>query len=175
MPHPKIFEHEGRLEIISPMRNSMRVLLAVLALFPLLAPYDLLIRLEWEYYLHPFFFLAALVSAGAVSLSVFLLFASIAGLSSMMMFERSTATFIYSEKAPLTKWIRRTHALTDISVVALGVREWSDSAPTYHLEVIMSDSTKFESGASWSRNEIESIQDRVRQFLASNDASSSAF
>ncbi len=39
----RVVEEGNRLEIISPMPMGKRVLFAVLALFPLLAPYQLLI------------------------------------------------------------------------------------------------------------------------------------
>lgn len=166
MPHPELVESEGRLEVRSPMRAGMRILLAALALFPLLAPYDLLIRPNWEYYLHPFFLLAAAVSAGAVALSAFLLFASIAGLSSNMVFEESGAKFTYSDRMAFARWTQRSYALGEIRSVEVGVREWSDGAPTYHLRVTTNDGASFESGSSWSRDEIEPIGARVTQFLA---------
>lgn len=175
MSHPELVESEDRLEVRSPMRPGMRILLAALALFPLLAPYELLIRLDWEYYFHPLFFLAAFVSAGAVALSMLLLFAAIAGLSTNMVFKGSCATFTHSEKTPLTRWAEHTYALRDIRGVEVGVREWSDGAPTYHLRVTMSDGTSLESGASWSRDEIESIRDSVTQFIAAVDTSSAVF
>ncbi len=175
MSHPELVECDDRLEVRSPMRPGMRVLLAALALFPLIAPYELLIKTEWEYYFHPFFFLAAAVSAGAVWLSVFLLFAAIAGLSARMVFVASCATFTYSDKTLLTRWTERTFPLGDIRSVEVGVREWSDGAPTYHLRVIMNDGTRLECGSSWSRDEIESIRDSVTQFIAAVDASGAAF
>lgn len=174
MSHPELVEREDRLEVRSPMRVGMRILLAALALFPLLAPYELLIKPEWEYYFHPFFLLAASISVGAIALSLFLLFAAIAGLSSNMVFVRSPATFTYSEKTPLTRWARHSHALSEIRSVEVGVREWSDGAPTYHLQVSMADDTSVDSGSSWSRDEIESIRDRVIEFIAATDAANLA-
>ena len=63
MSHPELLERAERLEIRSPMRVGMRVLLAALGLFPLLAPYELLIRIDWEHFMNPLFFLAAFISA----------------------------------------------------------------------------------------------------------------
>ena len=74
MSQPELVEREDRLEIRSPMRVGMRILLAALGLFPLLAPYELLIEIDWEHFMNPFFFLAALISAGAMALSAFLFF-----------------------------------------------------------------------------------------------------
>jgi hypothetical protein len=64
--------------------------------------------------------------------------------------------------------------LSDVRSIGIGVREWSDSAPTYHLGVTVKDGTVFESGSSWSRDEIERIRSRVHQFLHSSPARSRA-
>lgn len=155
------------LEIRSPIRPGMRGLLAALALVPLLAPYELLVRVEWEHYLNPFFLFAAAVSAGAVAVSAAFLFAAATGLSSQMVFDRQASTFSYSAKAPVVRRTRQVHPLSDVCDVKVGVRDWSEGAPTYHLAVTMADGTIFESGSSWSHDEIASIRSRVDQFLAS--------
>jgi hypothetical protein len=175
MSHPELVESANRLEIRSPMRAGMRVLLAALALFPLLAPYELLIRVEWQQYMHPAFFLVAFISVGAMALSALLLFAAIAGLSSQMVFDKGSATFTYSAKAPVIRRKGQTHPLSEVCGVEVGVRDWSDSAPTYHLGVSVTDGTVFESGSSWSRDEIELIRARVQQFLADGGPSRAAF
>ena len=93
---PKLVEHANHIEIRSPMHRGLRLAFALLALFPLLAPYELLVRINWQDFLHPFFFLALFICAGAVALSGFLMFAAIAGLSSRMVFDARRKTFTYS-------------------------------------------------------------------------------
>jgi hypothetical protein len=48
MLHPELVERVDCLEVRSRMRVGMRVLLAALGLFPLLAPYELLIKIDWD-------------------------------------------------------------------------------------------------------------------------------
>ena len=103
MSHPELVERMDCLEIRSRMRVGMRILLAALGLFPLLAPYELLIKIDWEHFMNPFFFLAAFTSAGAMALSAFLFFAAVAGFSSKIVFDRRTATFSYSSEAVLAE------------------------------------------------------------------------
>lgn len=169
MSHPELIEHADRLEVRSPMRAGMRVLLAALALVPLLAPYELLIRVGWEDYLHPSFFLAAFVSAGAVALSAILVFAAVAALSSRMVFDKGAAEFRYSVEALVLRQAKRIHPLAEVRAVEVGVREWSDGAPSYHLRVCMADGAVYESGASWSRDEVQSAQARVERFRLGTD------
>jgi hypothetical protein len=169
MSHPELVERMDCLEIRSRMRGGMRILLAALGLFPLLAPYELLIKIDWEHFMNPFFFLAAFISAGATALSAFLFFAAVAGLSSKIVFDRHTATFSYSSGAPVVKRTRQVQPLSDVRSTEVGVRDWSDGAPTYHLSIAVKDGTVIESGSSWSREEIEWIRGRVDQFLAAVD------
>ncbi|MGK2905275.1 MAG: hypothetical protein ACSLFH_02885 [Desulfuromonadales bacterium] len=147
----------------------MRILLAALGFFPLLAPYELLIRIDWAHFMNPVFFLAAFISAGATALSAFLFFAAVAGLSSKIVFDRHTATFSYSSEAPVVRRTRQVQPLSEVRNTEVSVRDWSDSAPTYHLSITVKDGTVFESGSSWSREEIEWIRGRVDHFLAAVD------
>jgi len=96
------------------MRTGTRVLFAVLALFPLLAPYELIVKVEWESYLHPFFLLAAFISVGATALSAFLVFAAVAGLSSQMVFDARAATFTYSAQAPIVRPTSQVYPMADV-------------------------------------------------------------
>jgi hypothetical protein len=162
---PELVEHAEHIEIRSPMHRGLRLAFALLALFPLLAPYELLLRIDWQYYLHPFFFLSLFISAGAVALSLFLVFAAAAGLSSRMVFDATRKTFTYSSQAPLLRIATSTYPMTALKRIDVKSREWSDSAPTHHLCVLTSDGKEFESGSSWSRNEIEDIRSRVDMFL----------
>lgn len=166
MSHPELRERDDRLEVRSPMRTGTRVLFFVLALFPLLAPYELIVKVEWESYLHPFFLLAAFISVGATALSAFLVFAAVAGLSSKMVFDARAATFTYSAQAPIVRPTSQVYPMADVVGVELRERNWSDSAPSYHLGVVVAGGTVFESGSSWSRGEIELLRVRVEQFLS---------
>ena len=61
-----------------------------------------MLRVQWNDYRSPVFLLAATVSAGAVTLSVFFLFAVVAGLSAFRMtLDAARSTFTYSTGAPL--------------------------------------------------------------------------
>ena len=166
----ELVEHPNRLEIRSPMRVGMRILLAALGFFPLIAPYELLIKIEWQYYLHPFFFLAAFIAAGATAVSLFFFFSAVAGLSSEIIFDRSAQTVSHSSAAPIVRRTTQIRPLSAVHGVEVGVREWSDSAPSYYLRVIMSEGAVFESGSASSRAQIESIKVRVDHFLAADGA-----
>jgi hypothetical protein len=155
----------ARLEVRSPMRVGMRVVFALLGLFPLIAPYEVLVRIRWTTYLHPFFALAAVVSLGATALSAFLFFAAAAGLSSGMVFDRATATVRAWSSAPIVRRTERQVPWSRIVGLEVARTDWTDGSPTYRLRVVLADGTALESGSSWSRSEIETIRDRVARFV----------
>jgi hypothetical protein len=170
MSYPTLVEHGDCLEIRSRMLVGMRVLLAALSLFPLAAPYELLIKIEWKSFLNPYFFVAAGISAGAMALSVFLVFAAVAGMSSKIVFDRRTATLSYSTEAPVVRRTSQVLPLSDVVRTEIGVRDEDEGAPTYRVRITVKDGTVFESGPSWSRDEVDRIRRRVDQFLATVDA-----
>jgi hypothetical protein len=82
-----------------------------------------------------------------------------------MTLDARRSTFTYSEGAPLVP--RRTLELPLSSLESVQVRthEWSEGAPSYSLLVKMSDGATFESGSSWSREDIEHDKARIELFL----------
>jgi hypothetical protein len=159
-----VIEHCDRLEVRSPMGPGFRIVLMLLGVLPLLAPYELLVRIEWQDHLSPFFLLAALISAGAVVLSLFLVFAALAGLRSRLVFDRNASTLTYSYEAPVVKRTSRVYPLSAVGTVEVEQRTWTDGAPTYHLRVVMNDGAVIESGSSLSRDEVEAIRTRIERF-----------
>jgi len=166
MAEVELVELGERLEVRSPMRAGMRVVFALLGLFPLIAPYELLLRIQWTTYLHPFFALAAVVSLGATALSAFLFFAAAAGLSSGLVFDRGTATVRAWSSAPIVRRTERQVPWSQIAGVEVARTDWTDGSPTYRLRVALADGTALESGSSWSRSEVEDLRDGVLRFLA---------
>jgi hypothetical protein len=161
----QVANNEERLDIVSPMPSGKRLLFALLALFPLLAPYELMLRAQWTDYWHPLFLLSAIISAGAIALSVFCVFAAVAGLSSRMTLDARRSTFTYSEGAPLVPQRTLELPLSSLESVQVRTHEWSDGAPSYSLMVKMSDGATFESGSSWSRQDLEHDKARIELFL----------
>ena len=165
-----LLERFDRLEVRSPMRPGFRVVLLLLGVVPLVAPYELLVRAGWQDYLNPFFLLAAFISAGAAVLSLFLVFAALARISSQLVFDRSASTLTYSFEAPVVRRTSRVYPLSAVGSVEVEERTWTDGAPTYHLRVAMDDGAVIESGSSSSRDEVEAIRARIERFTAGDRA-----
>jgi hypothetical protein len=92
----RVVQTPDRLSVFAPLPVGNRILFLLLSFFPLLAPYELLFRIRWTNYWHFFFLFAAAISAGAVCVSAFLVWAAIAGLNTEMTFDRRLGIFRYA-------------------------------------------------------------------------------
>ena len=154
-----------RIDIVSPMRPGKRLLFAFLSLIPLLAPYELIVRVQWSDYRHSMFLLAATVSAGAVALSVFFIYAALAALSTRMTLDAASSAFTYSQVATVVPKRTQVFPLSLVESVHVRAHEWSDGPPTFSLMVKMSDGAKFETGCSGSQQDVEHARALVETFL----------
>lgn len=150
---------------------------AALGLVPLLAPYELLVRVQWTSFLSGAFVIAAVVSLVAVSLSAAAFAAALAGPSSVMYFEATSGTLRYSTSAPLLRRSERVVPLVDVERIETVTTDWSDSSPSHVLRVVLADGSHLDSGASWSLDHVEVLRSRVERFVreaqtASEDRSS---
>jgi hypothetical protein len=160
-----IIETDQTLELRHPMRPLMRVLLLLLSLFPLLAPYQLIYLPDWQSYWNVYFLFVAMISLGAMAVSAFFVWAAIAGLSTELRFDKKSDTFTYIQQAPVVRPQRTDYPLASIKSVELEKTEWTDGGPSYHVSIEMIGGRKFTSGSSWTRAETEQERDRVMVFL----------
>ncbi len=160
------YEGDGSVELRERMLPGKRVLFILLALFPLLAPYELLIRPGWTSYLNFIFILSLVISLGALFLSGFLIFAAVAGLSTQLRFSASERTLTYLREAPIVPLRRELIAFDSISRVEVEKHDWSDGDPTYSLRVTLEDGRTFKSGSVWNQTEINHASQRIEGLLA---------
>ena len=165
MSQPFLTEQHDRLEVSSPMKTGMRVMLALAGCFPLIAPWELLFRVNWQDIWNPFFLFAAVVSLGAVAVSALFFFAAIAGLNSRLLFDKRTGMFHYMYDAPVIQQKTHTYPLEAIHRIDVKVYEWSEGSPGYTVAVSMEDARIFESGSSCSREEMEAMVIHINEFL----------
>jgi len=166
IPELRFSEDPAHLVIASPMPWGRRLLFALIGIFPLIAPWELLVSVRWSDHLNPFFLLSVAISAGAITLSVLLFFAALAGLSSRMVLDAARSTFTYSAIAPIVPRQVRMYPLAALERIDVRTHEWSDGAPTYSLRIVTGDGVVHETASSWSRDEIEGYRDSVNAFLA---------
>ena len=165
----KVLETADTLEVTSPMPVGRRLVFGVIALIPLLAPYELLLKPGWETILHPAFGLAALISLGAMLVSAFLMFAAIAGLESRVGFDLRRRTLTTAFWAPVVPLTQRTYSINDLLAVRLETTEWSEGPPSYSLKIETLDGRSLRLMSDEDRSEAEAVQSRIAGFLSRRD------
>ena len=169
-PLQKVVETAEILEVTSPMPTGRRVLFGLLALIPLLAPYELLLKPGWETVFHPAFAFAAIISLGAMFVSAFLLWAALAGLESRARFDLRRQTLTTAFWAPVVPLTQHTYSLRDLRAVRLEETEWSEGSPSYSLQIETIDGRSLRLMGEYDRGEVEAVQSRIARFLARADA-----
>jgi hypothetical protein len=165
----KVVETADTLEVTSPMPVGRRVLFGLLALVPLLAPYELLLKPGWETIFHPLFGLAALISLGALFVSGFLMWAAIAGLESRVGFDLPRRTLTTALWAPIVPLTVRTYSINDLLAVRVETTEGSDGSPSYSLQIETLDGRSLRLLGDYDRSEVEAVQSRIARFLSRRD------
>jgi hypothetical protein len=158
-------ETQAQIEIYYHMHTGTRVFFGLIALIPLLAPYELILKTRWQNLWNLFFVFSAVICLGALALSAFLLWAALAGLSTRLVFDREGRTFTVTQFSPLIRPRPAIYALSAIQSITVDQHDWSDSAPDFSLLVTLTNGQKFSSGTSSSRAEIEQYRQRVLAFL----------
>ena len=97
----EVVEEGNSIRLLSHTKPGCRIVLLLLALFPLLAPYQLIFQPDWEDFFNVFFLFAAVISLGALAVSAFFVWAAIAGLNTVLRFDKEAGTFTYSIDAPI--------------------------------------------------------------------------
>lgn len=162
----RVAEEADTFEITSPMPTGRRLVFAALALFPLLAPYELLLKPGWETIFHPMFGLAAIISLGALCLSALLIWAAIAGMESSARFDRRRRTLTLVSRAPVMPLKPRTCSLSDLKAVEVDRTEWSDSGPSFSLRLETLDGRSFRLLGGYEQAEVEDVRRRLGRFLS---------
>ncbi len=160
-----IIQTPDRLSVYAPLPAGNRLLFLLLSLFPLLAPYELLFRIRWTTYWNFFFLFAAAISAGAVVVSAFLVWAAVAGMNTEMVFDARLGIFYYAAQAPILRRRVQEHPLASVKEIAVETHEWSDGAPTYSLKAVLADGKTFSLGSCWSRAEVNAVRDQAAAFI----------
>lgn len=161
----KVTEKEGTLEIQSVTPAGLRILFLLLAVFPLIAPYELILQPKWESFFNLFFLFAAVISLGALTISGFLVWAAIAGLNFMTVFDRRSRMLTYTINAPVLSMRASEYSIDSIDQLRIEKQDWSEGRPSYSLNILLIDGSALKIGSSWLRHELDAIAADIHTFL----------
>ena len=166
-----IIETESILKFTTRMRPVFRVVIGMIALFPLLAPYELLIKPSWkfsgfEFSLPSLFFfgIGLLVSLGAIAISIFFLMLAIFGLDRTILFNKKTHILSLLEKHVVHKG-RTTHlAFHDIETVKTTKAD-TDGPDYYKIAVFSKTHPVLDFGEFRTESHAEQYANAIRQLM----------
>lgn len=161
-----LVDQDGVIELREIMTPGRRLVFLLLSFFPLLAPYQLILRPHWDSYFNFFFILSLAISLGALSLTAFLIYAAIAGLSSSLRFDPAARVLTYTRQAPIVPLRREQISFHLIDKVEVEEHDWSDGGSTFSIKVSLEGGRSFKSGSVWHRAEAEEAYQRVKELLA---------
>ena len=161
----KILKNSHELEINAYIPVGVRVLFIVFALLPLMAPYDLILRTDWQHYLNVFFFTAVFISTGALIISCFFVWAAIAGVDMVLKFDFQKNEVQFSSGTPLLRWNTQTYPIADILSVGINENDWNDGAPSYTVVVEMRHRQPIRLNSTFSRREADNVAHEITSVL----------
>jgi hypothetical protein len=142
------------LEFTSRLSPLARLAFLMAGLFPLLAPYELLIRPGWSgISLVMLFFLA--ISIGAVSVSLFFLAAALWGRSQSFRFDASTRQVVYGYQDAIVRFRQERYPFDQIEAMRLKTSEWESRSDTYDIGIKIKDKREYTFGNFDSQQDAE--------------------
>lgn len=155
------------LEVRDDVSRGQRVVLFALGFIPLIAPYELLIRPNWQDTAFGLPLVMVLfISLGAVIISMVLFVSALAGASLSLHFDGVARQLCIQSAAPLPG--RRTVAIPFDEIVDLRLDEkvWSEGEPTYALTVQTRGGRTYRTRSSSSKTEMEQTLQKIRAIIA---------
>lgn len=161
----KITQTSQTLVFDKRVHPAVRVVIFLVGLLPLLAPYDLLFKVRWESFFNVSFFISFLFSIFIASFSVLIVFIAFFAQNQHICFDRDRSLLTYGWSDAVRAYRETTHRFQEISEPELKVHDWSDGPNSYDLLVKTRSGDKISFGDFSSREEAERYQSIVKTIL----------
>lgn len=124
------------LEVRDDVSRGQRVVLFALGLIPLIAPYELLIRPNWqENSFGILFVIALIIGLGALIISGLFFAGALLGTSTRLRFDQTRRRLIIDRRTPLLGQRSAVIPFDEIAALRLEEMTWSEGEPSYALIV----------------------------------------
>jgi hypothetical protein len=151
------------------MGPAARLFLFAAGLVPLLAPYELIIRPDWTTFASPAFIFALVISAGAISVSVLMLGAAIAGIDDEVRFEPAGREVIHRSRSPVARMRERRYPFDSVASLETEAVQWDSRADTFRLRLVTRDGQTIRFGAFGRRDSAERVRADLLAILNPGD------
>lgn len=122
-----------KLEFISSFSPIVRIILALFGFFPLLAPYELLLKPDWQVGVSVAMVFMLVISLGAVGISLFLFAAAVLGRSQHFEFDAANRVVVYRFNTAVNPAGREVYDFAQVESLELKVNEWDSGPNTYDI------------------------------------------
>lgn len=148
------------LEFVEHHSPLARGFLFLVGLFPLIAPWELLIKPRWQpvgiellWNFGFLFFLA--ISLGAMTVSFGFLGAAIFGRNQQLSIDAASGHIDYRSRTAFGRERQRSYRLADISGLTVHTHEWDSRSDSYALQLTLADGVQLRMGDSEDRQKME--------------------
>jgi len=160
----EIRESRERIEISERMPVGLRVIVLILALVPLLAPYELLVVPRWERF-GVALAVALLISLSALAVSALLAYTALYGLNQRLRFEGATRTIVYAVEAAILPLREFRYTFADVAGAPVNAHDWTEGPSTYGIALTFRNGRSVEVGIFDRQTEAEALLERIRALL----------
>ncbi len=136
-------------------------------LVPLLAPYELLVKIKWESYFNLPFAFSLFIAIGAIAVSLFLFFFALMSMDQRLRFDGDRRVLTYGYSTVILPFMAKDHPFRKITALEVEVRDWSDGPTTYDLRLQLEGERKITFGDFEKKDDANRYY-RMLQTLISN-------
>lgn len=162
----KIQQSENHIEFSRDLGFTARTFVLIGGLFPLLVPYELLIKPSWPEGFSLLWLFAVIISAGAIGVSIFFLLAALFGMSQSIRFDIVSQSIFYSYKTALKHFHKRSYPFNKVERLQVVTHEWTDGPPFYNIGLKIKGVREIEFGSFILHNDAEHYLSILRRMTA---------
>ncbi len=145
-----------------------RLVIFLVSFFPLLAPYELLVKIHWGNYSGLPFFISLLFSIFATAFSLFILFIALFAQNQYICFDRVRSTLTHGWSDAIRAYREADYCFEELSLPELVTHLWSDGPTTYNILVKTRAGLKISFGDFESKEEAQHYQANVAEMISSS-------
>ena len=142
-----IQQSSSHIEFSRPLPVATRAIILIGGLLPLFVLYELLIRPSWRGEFSVVWFFSLLISAGALAVSLFFLFAAWFGMSQRIRFDAQDRVVTHCSKTALSRWRKKCYPFSDIEMLHVQINKWTDGPDIFTLRLKIKRTRDIEFGS----------------------------
>jgi len=161
----RIERSSSRITFIDRFPPAQRFVLFFFGLLPLVAPYELLIEPSWKTGAVVFAFLPAVISLGAIAVSIIFIYSALFGAEQHITFDSGLRTIIHRSRPGLAGLREQRQPFGAVERIELRIHEWSDGPASHNIVLSILRGPELEFGRFESKEEAEQLREEIVMLL----------